>query len=196
MRACASVGVCVCAYFACLFRGLRSWVGGGGQWDVKFTITQWQKESGSEACRVPQPGESQHQWQWGSTTQWCSSVLRWPKCWRACLLPTPGRFPAARLIVERQPTFVSNQCSAAGDSSVCPRVVRVCVRENTCVRACCSPTSLLSDMPFKTNVRNSLPRLLPLPPRPSARKTQHPPIPLAVYLYRWKYTFYFVSLCL
>ena len=113
-----------------------------------------------------------------------------------CLLPTPGQFPAARLIVEGPPTFVSNQCSAARDSPVCPHVVRVCVRESMCVRACWFPTSLLSDMPFKTDVRNSLPPLLPLPPRPSAGKTQHPPIPLAVYLYRWKYTFYFVSLCL
>lgn len=52
MRACASVDVCVCVS-ACLFRELRGWVGGDGQREVKFSITQQQKESGGEACRAP-----------------------------------------------------------------------------------------------------------------------------------------------
>lgn len=70
------VWVYVCAFFACLFRELRSRVGGGWQWDVKFTITQRRKESGGRARRAPDWGNLSVGEGGINHTGWRSSVLR------------------------------------------------------------------------------------------------------------------------
>lgn len=78
------------------------------------------------------------------------------------------------------------------------RVWFVCESEHIGVHTPCSPIfSPPSVMPSRTNVRDSLPPPPGLPgPCRRDRRTQPPPDPLAVYLYRWKYPFYFVSSCL
>lgn len=120
------------------------------------------------------------------------------------------------------PTLVSNQQqdNSRGMSQVCfrisvkqfetllsPCLVCVCVcmcvcvcGAHVCVRALFPHFSPPSDMSFKTNVRNFLPLPTPTPASQALcrknRITQRSPHSLAVYLYRWKYTFYFVSSCL
>lgn len=76
VRARVQVWVCVCAFFAYLFRELRSRIGGGWQWDVKFTVTQRWKESGGRARRAPDWGNLSVGDGGINHTGWRSSVVR------------------------------------------------------------------------------------------------------------------------
>lgn len=88
---CVQVWVSVCAYFACISREMRGWVGGGGQ-EEGVTLNTIPRGRNQEAGPVGRPlEESQH-------CGWGEAVLTRSKSW------SPGR--SGCTIVEGCPTCV------------------------------------------------------------------------------------------